>query len=380
MYILTIMVRFLRHDKFKFISLSFCLALGMLIGTMFVCQAYEAWYSYFDYEESIAYEQIIIVQTEDNLIKLSEDADIYESIKFINNVAPYRYYVTDLITFNQEIMIGVSVIGTNTVFYNMLSDSKYIVGRWFDSEKECVIGEKIANRYQVSMGDTIVINNYSYEVVGINNILKYSEIIFIDDTAGSIRYDSTSIFDSSTYKAGFNNMQKPQYYYVYLNEKVTDDNMLTIQNYIIKKYKSGNFIKGHNRIIDEKNQLHSGWGMSIILSIVSIFYGVINIHNIEKFYYMKRKKTYGILLAHGATKKQLFTAVYFESGIITLFSSIILFIGVYLLSISRINYRVSMRVDLYVFATIFLAGQMYSLIYSWINTRSLQKQSIRTIF
>lgn len=380
MYIFTIILRFLGQDKLKFFFLSVCLALGMLIGTMFVCQAYEAWYSYFNYKESIDYERIVVVQVEDKEFKFNENTDLYASIKAINDVAPYRNYVTNLITYNQNLISGVTVIGTNNEFQRIFRRHDLIEGEWIESENDCVIGKKLAEQYHINIGDRIVINNYHYHVVGINRISNYNKHIFIDENVGSKRFDYISVFDNSTYAAGFHNSQQPQFYYVFFNEKVTQDNINELKDFISEKYKIGNIRLGKELIMQQKRLLFSGWGMSVILSLISLSYGVININNIEKFYFMKRKQMYGILLAHGATIKQLFKAIYFEIGIISLISSIILYVGTYLLSLSKVNDRVVMRVDLPVFVFLLLLGQIYSLIYSWFNTKALQKQAIRTLF
>jgi|GEM_PF-4250238 len=380
MYILTIILRFLREDLLKCIFLSVCLALGMLNGTMFLCQAYQAWYSYFNYKESIDYEHVVVVQVEDKGSKFYENTDLKQRIKYVNDVAPYRKYITNLITYKQNLLSGVSLIGTNGAFQKILRNPTTIDGKWIESENDCVIGNRIAKQHHIKIGDRIGIDNYDYTVVGINKIMKYEDYIFIDDTSGSKRFDSASIFDTSTFAAGFDYTGKPQWYYIILNEKVAEDKILELKNYIIEKYKTANIQMGKKLMIQQKKQLFTGWGASVILSLLSLAYGIININNIEKFYFMKRKKMYGSLMAYGATVRQLFAAIYYEIGMITFLTSIILYLSNYLLSLSKVSNRIVMRVDLFIFLLILFLGQIYSLVYAWFNTKSMQKKAIRTMF
>ena len=125
--------------------------------------------------------------------------------------------------------------------------------------------------------------------------------------------------------------------------------------------------------------MRRGWGPSIVISVITFLYGIINLKNIDEFYYIKKKVTYGIMRAYGATRTQLLMTRYIESGVLAIISSTITFVIARLLQYTRLNDVITMKVDISIFIILLIMGQVFAMALSIINMSKLNKQEISDI-
>jgi len=166
-----------------------------------------------------------------------------------------------------------------------------------------------------------------------------------------------------------------QDYYIFSND-TSDTAINMLENHLSKDLSHFRIFNGKTLIKNERNRLGRGWGPTIIISVISLLYGIINVINIELFNFMKRKNTYAILLAYGATYFKVLMAVFFESSILALASSVLTYILVYLVHLSTLIYVIPMKVDALFLIITLCIGQLYSLLYAMYVTGKLKKQQI----
>lgn len=358
-YIISIVRRTLFRDKLKFFVFVICLSLGMLIGAIFISQANYAVNSYLNYKSTTNFEDMIKVRVENHGKEMSE----FLVPDFVQELYVEKSFSENIVFYDDKIVSGAELLLMSKEFPELLKKTYPITGRWFQNEKECLIGNIVKGKYGVELGEQILIGSNTYEVVGILEIPYYDKSIIIDESLLA-----TMEFNSS----------QCNYYLKHFN--INENIMINFEKYLLKSWDKYS-IQDEKEIFKElKSRLFTGWTSSIIISVIGLIYGIINIRNIEKFYFYKKKKVYGIMLAYGARYSHIWLNIYLETGILAILSSFLTFIIVYGLGFTKLNTIITMKVDLLVFVFLFLIGQAYSLISSSDKLRQIKKKSIVDIF
>lgn len=221
-------------------------------------------------------------------------ADNYDEVPFnINSndkIEFEMFALQDRIVNNNIYISNVSIeyisSDFDSVYKNLISDGNFIS----DISSECIIGEDVALKYDISLKNIINIGSHDYTVVGITNIPKYSsKILLCDPSAIQIGYPQMYYYRGNAKQIG--------------TEKVYHAN--EINAYFKTFFQDGSFM------------------MILIPCILIIIYSMIAYFNINKFY-MSKTKTADLLKNHiGACKTDIFfqymieNTIIFEIGAIT---------------------------------------------------------------
>lgn len=340
-----------------------CLSLGMLVATIFISQANNAIASYKSTVNYMYLDNTLLAKTmyfDAKKIQLNEIDNIKRDMKNIKEIIPLNYLFENVVIHNKNYISGVGTYTTDINFSSLFKNNYMSKGGWIETDNDCVVGKRVAEKYNIDIGASIIIGSNNYYVSGIIEIPSYKNSIFISQN--SIRNLK---------------IQDADYYIVY--EPKTDDTINEVKEYINANYGSYKF-SDRNEIIDQQKQrLRRGWGPSIVISVITFLYGIINLKNIDEFYYIKKKVTYGIMRAYGATRTQLLMTRYIESGVLAIISSTITFVIARLLQYTRLNDVITMKVDISIFIILLIMGQVFAMALSIINMSKLNKQEISDI-
>lgn len=302
-------------------------------------------------------EQCVVVEV-DRIAKL----DDLNNLNFIKQIYGFHRVFENIVIHKDLSITGSQIYAADYGFYQCFSKDYPMEGEWIEGPDQCVIDAQIHRKYGIELGAEITVGNNNYKVAGILHMPHFASTIIIPKAL-----------------INENRLNRLTLYLKY-EGKLTEDNRKDLDAFLIKKaidYRIGDA----NMILStEKNKLQRGWEPTIAISIIALLYGIVNIKNIEKFYFVRRKLTYGIILAYGASKKHIFFIMYLESGFLAFLSSILTYCGAYLLQYSRLNYIISMRVDVIIFFVILVLGQCYSILYSLLNLHSLYRKNVSGIF
>lgn len=212
-------------------------------------------------------------------------ANNYDEIPFNNNdkIEFEMFALQDRIVYNGIYIsnINIEYISSDfdSVYTNLISYGNFIS----ESSSECIIGEDIALKYDISLSNIINIGSHDHIVVGITDIPKYSSKILLCDL--------------SAIEIGY-----PQMYYYRGNPKQIGTAKVYHANEINVYFRSF-FQDGSFMII-------------LIPCILIIIYAMTAYLNINKFY-MNKTKTADLLKNYiGAYKSDIFFQYMIENSII----------------------------------------------------------------
>lgn len=358
-YIATVTMKSIWRNKFVACIQTLCFALGMLIPFFFVSQYYAA---HADAEKNIK-----LIDTK-NLLQLEPDmkADANsvmqkpeisafskmfpsEEIHFIN------YIYTDNVLIHNKVCAGASICIVDNSIDRMWRDGWLAEGSGLKKgKKDCIVGKSFAKKYKISVGDFIEVEQERYLVSGIFDIPAYKRNILLN-------VDGVSKLDLWDVK-----------YFVKM--KRLDENKVTeIEKYIFGM--SGMCTINKEEEITKKyfENLKDGWLFSIIISVISLLYGMINLYNILYFFFIKTRKNVFICITQGATKLHLFLQKYIEIAINTFFSSVLSYLLLQVIQNSKIQYMFEIKADGVIFLLMFLVGQICACLYAYLIICKMNK-------
>lgn len=358
-YIATITMKSIWRNKFVACIQTLCFALGMLIPFFFVSQYYAA---HVDAEKNLK-----LIDTK-NLLQLEPDmkADVNsvmqkpeisafskmfpsEEIHFIN------YIYTDNVLIHNKVCAGASICVVDNSIDSIWRDGWLAEGSGLKKgKKDCIVGKSVARKYKISVGDFIEVEQQRYLVSGLLDIPAYKKNILLNA-------DGVSKLDLWDVK-----------YFVKM--KRLDENKFTeIEKYIFGT--SGMCTISKEEEITKKyfENLKDGWLFSIIISVVSMLYGMINLYHILYFFFMKTRKNVFICITQGATKLHIFLQKYIEIAINTLFSSVLSYLLLQVIQNLKIQHMFEIKADGVIFLLMFLAGQLFACVYAYLITCKVNK-------
>lgn len=309
-YLGTTSIKRMWKNKFVAFVQIVCVALGMLVPFFFIGQYYAA---HINAENNVS-----LINTT-GMIQLEPDME-----KDITDVMPISEISEFLKMFPQEEIHFVNAYSTNDVWINSEvspGSSIYIVdasvnkmwrGEWLKEgtglkkgKRDCMVGNLFAKKKQISVGDTIEVDQKKFLVSGICKISREEEIT--------------------------------QKYY---------------------------------------EKLQKGWSVSVIISIISMLYGMVNLYNILYFFFMKTRKNLFICMTQGSSRLDIFIQKYLEIGINTFFSSILCYLFLRVIQASKIQYMFEIKIDSVIFLLMLLVGQFLACIYACFLIKKTNKMSI----
>lgn len=359
-YIIRFVLNTAFQIKWKIATIIVCMSLGLLIGSIFICQGIHAINSYKTYKKYIRFDNIIVIENYSQE-RIGNTDNLKKNLNFIKEIYGFMQIFENIVIHNKKVITGTSIYATDAG-YDIFFNDYPITGKWFQDNDECIIGYNISKKYNIKLNDKLIVGDNTYRIAGILNIEKFSYSIFIPDKSISE-----------------NKYPVPQDYFIFSND-ISGSSILLLNNYLSGELSEYNVKSGMDLLENERNNLKRGWGPTIIISVISFLYGIVNVINIEIFYFMKKKNTYGILLAYGATYFLIFMSVFLESSILAIASSVLTYILVYIIHLTPLVYVISMKIDIVFFFIIVIIGQVYSLLYALYVTGKMKKYQISDIF
>ena len=250
------------------------------------------------------------------------------------------------------------VLNSYDIFKNASTIREYFEGNVMN----CVIGIDIAHEYGICKGDYISIQSREYCVNGIIDIPYYNKGIYIQvNSINKITYEDGEI-------------------YLFMKEDNNVD-LVQVEETMKNLYGPCTVTLGKD-IIKEKHDLifnMRAWLPSIIIAVIALVYGVINIVNIENFYFRSTKAIYGIMQAYGASKMNIFCKIYGMYGLVFLLATIGDFGIGKLMEQTYMGKYLAIRIDSRVCLLYIILGQILALIFSKIRANELVKNEIASI-
>lgn len=362
LYIATATMKSIWRNKFVACIQILCFALGMLIPFFFVSQYYAA---HADAEKNIK-----LIDTK-NLLQLEPDMKTdtnsamqiseistfskmfpSEEIHFIN------YIYTNNVLINNKVCAGSSICIVDNSIDRMWRDGWLAEGNGLKKgKKDCIVGNSLAKKNKIFVGDFIEVEQQRYLVSGICDIPAYKRSILLNADGSS----ETDLWDVK--------------YYVKM-KKIDENKVAEIEKYIFGKSGMCNISKEEQITNKYFERLKDGWSVSIILSVVSMLYGMINLYNILHFFFLKTRKNIFICITQGATKIHIFLQKYIEIAINTFFSSVLSYLLLQVIQNSKIQYMFEIKADGVIFLLMFLVGQIFACLYAYLIIWKVNKMSI----
>lgn len=339
--------------------------LGLLISIIFIGQANGAIKNFQKYEDNMNFDNAIIVTTTPiNQTPILEcpNQRLRATFSDIETIAILKRDMEKRAMFEKSFLTSGSVYYCNEDFQHMFQDNSIIQGKFMNSKESCVIGYEIANRYGVGIGDQIEVNYLEYTVCGILKLSQYSEGIYLPmDSLSNMNYNGAE-------------------FYLFCKE-ASLDLYFQIEEYANSELGESKTVFGKDIIEDQKDRLYSlrGWGVSIIISFLALFYGIVNVINIESFYFKSNYVTYGILKAYGASERMIFFKIYALYGVVYLLAAIFgVFIGS-LIQDTFIGSYLDIIIDDNILIGYMVFSQILAFIFTYIRVKKLSKNVIADI-
>jgi ABC-type antimicrobial peptide transport system permease subunit len=288
-------------------------------------------------------------------IQIKDINIIKNEFKIKSMVAVNRVF-NKIIMSRNKFITGVSVFTTDKGLSDFFRNNYMLEGNWLTKETDCVLGSIVAKEYNILVGDEIRIGNNHYTISGIIRIPKFNISILIPQ--------------SSIQNLELNDCV----YYINQTKEINE-----IENYINQNFNSYMIYNENSILKQEKKRMQSGWGPSIIISVIAFIYGIMNIKNMEKFYFAKKMINCGIMRALGASRLQIFFVLYIEKAILSIISALITYVLVYLLHLTSFNYVITMNVNINILILLLGFGQLFSIILLIDNFLYITKENIVNI-
>lgn len=263
--------------RFRFISIvRFASAFFLMIVISLFLSSYYGSVSYIN--DSLNYSDILllnmyIAENPDEL-PISENSEFeFEIWSSQNRIVFDDYYISNI---NLVLLSN----NFNSVYRNFISCGNYIS----DPLSQCVVGESVAIKYDISLGDTINIGSRDYITVGFTAIPKYSSKILL--------------CDPSSVQTGY-----PQMYYYWGDVRQIGSGIT---------YKSSEITEYFKKFLQNDSIFIS---MLIPFTFI-IIYSLIAISNINSFYLYKTQTAVIIKQFVGAQRWTIFCQKFIENMIV----------------------------------------------------------------
>ncbi|MBE5966534.1 MAG: FtsX-like permease family protein [Lachnospiraceae bacterium] len=239
--------------------------------------------------------------------------------------------------------------------YSKIYTKDTIHGSWIQKDNECVIAKFVAELYHLKINDKIYINSKEFVIKGILNIEDHKDIFILFQDDFDIHMND---------------------YTIYLFSDDPDTLARKLGEF------SGEYsIQTSKEIVDQAyNRLKRGWSYTIFICLLSMSYGFFAVNNIIRFYINKRMRKIAIMLAYGATKRDIFAQLFIELLTVNFISISLISIIVKLIN----NYAVKLNIYILTDYKVFLVSLLLAILPSFLIINStvnkIFKNSIVSIF
>ena len=123
-----------------------------------------------------------------------------------------------------------------------------------------------------------------------------------------------------------------------------------------------------------------GWSYTIFICFLSMSYGFFAVNNIIRFYINKRMRKIAIMLAYGATKRDIFAQLFMELLAVNFISISLISIIIKLINDYTVKLNIYILTDYIVFLVSLLLAVLPSIIIVKSTVNKIFKNSIVSIF
>ena len=266
-----------------------------------------------------------------------------KDIAIIPTDLDFEYYASQKRIIYDDLYLGgisLSVISNNyaMIYRDFLAEGKETI-----NDKECIIGKNIADKYKIDLNDTITIGDKNFTVSAITKLPRFSQKILLSDI------DVVEV-------------SYPKFYFYKDSVNIEDADK--------------NNIYSHTRIYDYFTKfLNNSSLITIVIScLIVLFYSLMSITNIYKFYNEKLIITNFVQYATGASRATITFQSLIENLIISFISSVFAFISAKCLLNSLMKLTsFYLYLPIYSFGVIIIFAFLLSAILAYINIRMNNK-------
>ena len=201
----------------------------------------------------------------------------------------YSSYAFQNMIFFEDTYIDNAGLRVTDADYPDLFDKYFLEGRKIsDSESECIVGNKIAKKYNIAVGDRIIIKSRTFDVCGVTADNIDSEHILINDsTVADVEYPRLYFFNDSD-----------------VPKKISGSRNLYIHDEIKAYFDMSEAGSGATREM-------------ICICLAVLLYSLVSIYSIFMFYMEKRSVAMEVCYCVGVSKKVVFLQIFLENILIS---------------------------------------------------------------
>lgn len=312
------------------------------------------------------YKRVAVIQLEDNYLSESDIRIILDSNKDIECVTRSSIFRKLAIIGDKYIYSNVKTIDSN---YSKFNNLNIVEGEGFKIKSKddlCLVGQKYLkdNLGDKGLGRIVNLAGHNYKVIGIVSDAKLNDCIIVPIVSAESR----------------NLLSNNMTCYVKFKDKVN----IRLKANKLKEYFSSNFKNNFNIKVFEdihKKEINNIIGFTLALfGIVALVlcYSLLNIANIILNNINENRKTYGIRLALGAKKRDIYLQNFFNLLIQLIIASVIIFIAIYIiggLTNSIMGFTI-IKLNFQVMIITVIIGILISSILSFIALRKIMKLNV----
>lgn len=236
----------------------------------------------------------------------------------VGNILTKVKYITNGKITNDQYHTNIEIWGLDTDYHNILN---IIEGTIPKNNNEVIISEYLARKHDFKVNDNIIINNITYQIVGIYQVKTLSSSYYYSLYEQEIVYSSFEANENSLVDI-YVTLESPKHAIAKLTN-LTENLGLQLPK-LEKNINSNQQVSVNTKLLALYGEFTDAgiyavlyFSAILILTILSIVC-ILIISNSFAISISERKKQFGILASIGTTPKQILYSIYVEAGILSL--------------------------------------------------------------
>lgn len=358
------------------------LALGLVIGVIFLAEANtqvvdrKCNYNLLNKSQYLIYEP----DSGADKIQNSDLVEIQNRNTGIAEILVENQLNDEILKHNNNFCMGISVIGVSDNFMSFFRPGA-IKGNLLSQKNEVLIGENVANQYGIEVGDRVEIDIYTFSVCGIIQVANYKNSVICFNS----RFEDVQYMDCRYYVKADDEGRKAFDYELKQKGYAKEINYVQVKNFgqkVFELKRSGDSYECYvpeEMLQKETEEFKSGWKPSVIISIVSLCYALLNIMNVERFFAMQQKKFIAVMQALGASSRKMVLAKVFYSLFISFAAGILAVLMTSALQRTTFRYLIEMNIDIRLILGVVIITQIIYALFCYVLYYAMYKRSVVSI-
>lgn len=358
------------------------LALGLVVGVVFLAQANLGVKDKELDDELLNKNQFAVYEPSYNAGKIQDDErmELEERIREIQNILVENRLNDEILEYNNSFCMDAYILSVSDNF-GLYFKPEAIKGRMIEEENEILIGKDVAEQYDIHIGDVVEMDIYTFSVCGIVQTAKYKKAaICLHSGLDGIQYadciyyveaseEGMKAFDGELIKSGYADNVN----YVKVSEEGAGVFDLKQSGHDYTCYSAQEVLK------KEQEYLKTGWGPSILIAVISLFYALLNIMNVEMFFAIKQRKSIAVMQALGASKEKMILAKVLYSLFVSFLSGFLVVLLTRGLQKTEFRYLIDISIDFKLIVVIIVSAQIIYAAFCYILYYRIYRKSIVNI-